>query len=312
MKELDEVGLEEPVLGSAESYLSSLGVTRPFQLDFVQPCTRARFSQNLRDVRGFFALMAARPSKPTAIEGGNTRLVERMIELSEADLRLSSRVTKISPGHHRHYRLSVSRDQSSVEDAEFDAVILTAPLQSSKVDLSDLDLNSITPLFPYVETHVTEFASPAAISPKFFDLHLNTTIPDDVLTASTTPGPDVLSLSRTTVCYRRGCLPGDDCDQCDWENLYLVLSRHRIDDSDLVRMIGQQLSKGHELGDYNISWVHRHAWPYAFPRYQKEQALLDRIEITPQLFYLSGAGDVFSSMEMSCRMGYNAARMLYQ
>jgi hypothetical protein len=233
-----------------------------------------------------------------------------MIKLSEADLRLSSRVTKISPGHHRRYRLSVSRGPSSAEDAEFDAVILAASLQSIKVDLSDLYLNSITPLPPYIETHVAQFTTPAAISPKFFDIPSNTTIPDDVLTASTTSGPDLLSLSRSTVCYRRGCMPGDDCDQCDWENLYRVLSRHRMDDGDLVRMIGQQLREGHVLGDYNISWAHRHAWPYAFPRYQKEHALLDRIEIAPQLFYLSGAEDAFSSMEMSCRMGHNAAGML--
>lgn len=66
IKELDDVGLDGSVLGSAENYFSSLGVTRPFQMDFVQPCTRARFSQTLTDISGFSALMAARPSKPTS------------------------------------------------------------------------------------------------------------------------------------------------------------------------------------------------------------------------------------------------------
>lgn len=313
-KELDNVGLDKPVLGSAESYLRSLGVTRSFHLDFVQPCTRAQFSQDLTDIRGFAALMATRPSRSTSILDGNNRLVERMIKLSNADLRLSSRVTKISPGHHRRYRLSVSHGLSLEEYAEFDAVILAAPLQSSRVDFSDLAINSITPLPPYTETHVTQFTTTELISPTFFNLPPNTTIPDDIFTASTTFGPDLLSLNRSKLCIIRGCSPGndfDECDECDWENHYRILSHHRICDSDLVRMMGQQLREGQKLSDYNIFWAHRHAWQYAFPKYQKGHALLDRIEIAPQLFYLGGADDVFSSMEMSCRMGRNAAGMLY-
>lgn len=122
------------------------------------------------------------------------------------------------------------------------------------------------------------------------------------------------AVQSTTTCHFRGCLSVDDCDQCDFENLHSALSRRRMDDSDLVRMMGQhqQLRDRHELGNYNISWVHRHAWPYAVPRYQKEHALLDRIEIAPQLFYLGGAEDILSSMEMSCRIGRNAAGMLYR
>jgi hypothetical protein len=239
-----------------------------------------------------------------------------MIKLSEADLHLNSQVINISPGHHRRYRLSVAHDDPStqfpnLEYAEFDAVILAAPLQSSKIDLSDLSLRSIASLPPYVEAHVTHFTTPAAISPKFFNL-FNTSIPDDVLTTSTTShDPDLLSLGKFIICYRRGCLPGDDCDQCDWENLYRVLSRHRMEDNDLVRMIGQQFHEGSELSDYNISWVHRQAWPHAFPRYQENHALAKEVEIAPKLFYLSSAEDVISSMEMSCRMGRNAAEKLY-
>jgi hypothetical protein len=84
-----------------------------------------------------------------------------------------------------------------------------------------------------------------------------------------------------------------------------------MEDNDLVRMIGQQFHEGSELSDYDISWVHRQAWPHAFPRYQESHALLEEVEIAPKLFYLSGAEDVISSMEMSCRMGHNAAEKLY-
>ena len=61
-------------------------------------------------------------------------------------------------GHHRRYRLSVVHDPHkppppghitpNPEYREFDAVILAAPLPSSKVDLDDLGLRSIASLTP--------------------------------------------------------------------------------------------------------------------------------------------------------------------
>jgi prenylcysteine oxidase / farnesylcysteine lyase len=316
VKELKDVGLDGLTLASAENYLGNISIGPRFQSDFVQPCTRARFAQNLADVRGFSSLMAAGVSKATSVDGGNNRVIERMIKLSKADLHLNSQVIKISPGYHRRYRLSVARTSPAYtpnpEYAEFDAVILAASLQSSKVDLGDLGLRSIASLTPYVETHVTHFTTPLAISPKFFDPLLNASVPDDVLTTFTSShDPDLLSLSKFTICYHRGCLPGDDCDQCDEENLYRVFSRHRIEDGNLVQMIGQKFHEGSELSDYDISWVHRQAWPHAFPRYQENHAIIDEIEIAPKLFYLNGAEEVISSMEMSCRMGHNAAEKLY-
>lgn len=104
-------------------------------------------------------------------------------------------------------------------------------------------------------------------------------------------------------------MPDDDCDQLEYENLYRILSLHKVDDGDIVRMIGQQLHEGHSLAEYGISWRHRRAWPNAFLRQQN--SFLDQIEIAPRLFYLGGGEDVFGSMEMSCRMGRNVAGLVY-
>jgi prenylcysteine oxidase/farnesylcysteine lyase len=38
--------------------------------------------------------------------------------------------------------------------------------------------------------------------------------------------------------------------------------------------------------------------------------VIDEVEIAPNLFYLSGGEEIVSSLEMSCRMGYDAAREL--
>lgn len=91
-KELEHVGLDGLISASAQNYLRNLSVAPRFQSDFVQPCSRARFSQNLADVRGFSSLIAAAASKATSIGGGHTRSIERMIRLSEADLHLNSQV----------------------------------------------------------------------------------------------------------------------------------------------------------------------------------------------------------------------------
>jgi len=95
-------------------------------------------------------------------------------------------------------------------------------------------------------------------------------------TFTTSHDPDLLSLSKSTICYQRGCLLGDDCDQCDWENLHRVLSRHRMKDDDLVEMIGKQFHENPK------SVTTTSAGCIARPghtRYQENHALLEEIEI---------------------------------
>jgi len=306
-KELDDAGLRGSVLSAADSYLSSLGIGRQFQLDFVQPCVRARFSRNLSDIRGLSALVAARPSEQFTVYG-NARLIERLIERSQADLRLNSRVTKISRGHHRQYRLVISRNESSIEEAEFDTVILALPLQTSQIDFSDLELGATVSQTPYIETHVALFTTLKALSPELFG---SASVPDDVLIAGNTSVADFLKISKSVAFHFDcdGCMPEDECDQLEYENLYRILSLYEVDDGDIVRMIGEQLREGHSLADYGISWRHRRAWPNAFLRHQN--GFIDQIEIAPRLFYLGGGEDVFGSMEMSCRMGRNVAGLVY-
>lgn len=316
VKELEQAGLSELALDSAENYLKNLSITPQFLTEVVQPCTRAQFSQNLASIRALSSMVAAGASKATSIKGGNACLIERMIESSGADLHLDSRVVRVVRGHNRRYRLSIARHgieyTPDPQHAEFDAVVLAAPHQSSKIDLSGLGLGSTALVPPYVETHVTHFVTPAKISPNFFHHGLNVSIPDHLFT-TTSPShdPDLLNIKRSTIRIRRGCFSRNECDQFDTMNLYRVLSRRRLEDSDLVRMLGRQLEDGLGLSNYDISWVHRQDWPQAFPRYEKQHALLEEIEIGPNLFYLNGAEEVISSMEMSCRMGDNAATKLY-
>jgi hypothetical protein len=56
------------------------------------------------------------------------------------------------------------------------------------------------------------------------------------------------------------CLLGDDCDHCNWETVYGVLSWHGMEDGDFVQPIGQHIHEGSEYSNYGLNWVHCQAW----------------------------------------------------
>jgi hypothetical protein len=250
-----------------------------------------------------------------SVDGGNSRLVERMIRLSEADIQLGSLVTAITPGFSRRYRLSISKSEPNEsakdDDLEFDVIILAAPLRKNEFDISNLDLHQEVASNEYIETHVTHFSSSIPVSSNMSVLPLDMNIVDEkILTTSTTVDhPKVLNIQRSDACFRRGCLPGDDCDQCDDDRfLYRVHSHQYLEDEDLIRMIGYDSKENKELSDYGIHFVRRRAWPHAFPRRRGAAVnIIDEIEIARDLYYLNGAESLVSSMEMSCRMGRNVA-----
>ena len=189
-------------------------------------------------------------------------------------------------------------------------IILATPLRKNEFDISNLDLHQEVASNEYLETHVTHFSSSIPVSSNMSVLPLDINIVDEnILTTSTTDHPKVLNIQRSDACFRSGCLPGDDCDQCDDDIfLYRVHSHQYMEDEDLLRMIGYDSKEDKELSDYGIHFVRRRAWPHSFPRRSEETMnIVDGIEIARDLFYLNGAESLLSSMEMSCRMGRNVA-----
>jgi hypothetical protein len=319
LKELKTAGLMENVCGRSTTYLNNLTISQELQMDMIQPCTRGRFSDDLSDISGLSALIAAGKSNRISIDNGNSRLIERMINLSEAHLRLGFLVTAISPGFSRRYKLSITRsslneavqEAAEDEDFEFDAVILATPLSKSRIDTARLNLRQSTVQSPLVQTHVTHFSSTIPLTSNLSVLPLDMNILKDmtVTTSSVAPNPNIWNIQRSSACFRRGCLPGDECDQCDEDSyLYRVHSRHYMQDKDILQTIGLDFDEGKKLSDYGIGYVRRRAWPYSYPQMDQERPnIVDEVEIAPKLYYLNGAESILSSMEMSCRMGYNVA-----
>ena len=124
-----------------------------------------------------------------------------------------------------------------------------------------------------------------------------------------TENPEILNIQAREACFRRGCLPRDECDECDEDTfLYRVHSRHYMEDKNLIRITGQQMTNDSVLEDHGVRFVRRQAWPHAFAKaVDGPLNLVDEVGIAPDLYYLNGADSVLDSLEMSCRMGRNVA-----
>ena len=277
--------------------------------------------QDLGRVRALSALFSIRQSKKTSIEGGNIRLVNRLIKLSGAELRVNSTVIAIEPGLHRRYRVSATNNitpyPSNIDSREYDAVIIAAPLYESgkalfkSLGLDPTKLRSVSNS-QFMDLHVTFFTSLSAVPPQVFNLPGNISMPDDlVFTNGSLNGLGLIRVTRGEICYWYGCYPGDECDTCEMEFVYGVILQRPLDLNRTVNLLGHNASEGRTMSECGIRWIHRQFWPHALPIYRKDQPISSSIKIAPNLLYLNGAEDIISSIEMSCLMGRNAANWLF-
>ncbi|KAG4417391.1 hypothetical protein IFR04_009460 [Cadophora malorum] len=322
--EMDKSGLSAQVLGSARSCLRDLGHSNEFLNEVVEPCTRARFGQNLDGVRGLSAEIAFREffSRSVSVSGGNCRLVDRLISLSKADLKFNSGIKEIHPGQSKRYKLRVEsplpKSNVSTYWEDFDAVAIAVPFSMSGVSFGeevDIRMNLDASSHPS-ERHITHFVSSQDLSPDFFKLLPRIKLPDMI---STTPYssnvPDIYSitlLDTITRIDRTGCSPPplssrldlDDCDSVIHEGIYRVVSSETIDNQTLSKMVGSS-------SDYDFPFIHRQVWPYITATEIDFQLPTRKIELAPGLYYTGGGEDIISSLEMSCRMGFNAGMKVF-
>ncbi|KAG4433756.1 hypothetical protein IFR05_010755 [Cadophora sp. M221] len=313
--ELRRAGLPGEVLGSAGSYFRSLNLSAAFLNEVIEPYARARFGQNLENVRGFAAEIAYREffSRSVAVSDGNYRLVDRLITLSRAHLNLNSRIKEIRNGHSKRYSLlseSHSAENTVVEQwEEFDAVVIATPLQLGGI-VFDGSLNIKLPLEPsppFLERHITHFVSEHYPSPNFFNLSSSTHLPNSILTTANNSNiPDIFNIDSigNVVRIDRAYCPSpwlgepDDCDATISEGIFRIISSDTIDNQILFKMIGSP-------SDFEFPFLHRQVWPFVTPAYVNHLLPIDDVELAPSLYYTGGGDDLFSSLEMSCRMGFN-------
>ena len=326
-QELERCTLGELAATSANNLFWQTKVSQRYLSGVMDGSARRGLLQAPTEVDGLATLLAMRCGFTGPVEGGNQGLVQRLLQPSKAQLRSNTTVLGISSGKMRKYRItyrtqpaaesSLPHPKLDMREQDFDKVIIATPLHTANIDLGQVgDFNTASKTRG-PDVHVTLFMTKTELSSRFFNLPDSTILPDDfLLTAHTSQTQDVHSISRSrecwidkSLCFSHPSLPSM-CDQMEYENLFRINSRGRVEDSDLVRMIGMLYQNNTPLEAQGISWVHRQYWPSAIPVNRHEGLDSPRLELAPGLFYLGGAEQVMSSMEMSCRMAKNVARLM--
>lgn len=253
MSALNDVELTEDVRGRSTAYLNNLIISAALQNDGVRPCSRGRISEDLSEISGLSALLAAGAATRTSIDGSNVRLIERMIRLSEAQVRLGHLVTTIAPMFSRRYKLSVKRREAN-EAMPHDEGIRQSRTRPAYLDrgihFSGIDLVQDNAYSSFIPSHVTHSSSTSSvsvnISARFVDVDL---VNDRIITTSALQNnQNILNIQRAAACFRRGCVDGSECDQCDHDTyLYRMHSRRYLEDKEIIQTIGLHAEYGKEL-----------------------------------------------------------------
>ena len=310
---------------SASSFFENNRASAKFIDEIVRAESRSRHARDLHQVNVLSSMLALRSAPDVSIYQGNQRLPHRMLKISEAYMRLNTRVSRITTGEKRRWKVhalttNLAETQPSTFKADFDIIILTAPFSFNGIDIDPplSTLASTTEVRPYIERHVTLFSTPYRLSPNYFNQSINITVPENIFTAPRQPasegGHEIFSI---TIVDR--VPPPDSGDYVDeLEYVYKIVSYKPIPDDEIARLLGHHIESpdkdshiSEPLQDLGVTWVHRQAWPHAYPQFNSGRPILDNIEIAPDLYYTAAAEDVLSTMEMGCRIGLNVAKHLY-
>jgi len=127
------------------------------------------------------------PEGAMAVSDGNWRIFHAMVKNSGAYVSLNTSVTAIgsataaADGRPR-YTIRTEHSGDEVLPTVFDDVVLANPYQFSKISAADGVIQNPIDEIPYVQLHVTIFASPFRYSPGFFGLVDAKDVPGTVLT----------------------------------------------------------------------------------------------------------------------------------
>ena len=244
-----------------------------------------------------------------SIQGGNWQIFSRMAAAATSDVRLNTTVHSISIDDDKKFSIKISSKDSSL--LQFDEVIIAAPYQYS--DLKITPQPEILPeTIPYVELHVTLFASPHLLDPAAFNLSADTQVPLVVLTTlhpSESPGSKPSYAGKAGFFSISMLRPITNPETGAQEYLYKIFSPKPVSPSFLAKILGLATPKTMEkFAKHDVSWLYRkmwHSYPVEYPR-----VTFEKMSLAPGLWYTGGIESFISTMETSALMGKNVARLI--
>lgn len=305
------VGLTAVTAATGEQYMRENGIKGAFGREIVQASTRVNYAQNLEFIHGLEAMVCMATDGAVAVEGGNWRIFQSMIEASGAHVLLGERVSEIIELDVGGHAISTSSQQVW----RGDHIIIAGPYQYTNITSSMLDekhaFHKPDPI-PYVELHVTLFTSPHLLSPTFFNLSPDKAVPQVVLTSLPDgepaksgqesvgkPGFFSISLLRSIVNPKTGAD----------EYLYKIFSPESPTSAWLEALLGIKPEDSNpNRNSEDITWLYRKVWnsyPYEYPRMTFESA-----KLKDGIWYTGGMDSFISTMETNALMGKNVARLI--
>lgn len=315
-------GLVEATWATGAEFLKENQISEDFSREIIQASTRVNYGQNLPLIHGLETMVCMATDGAVSIEGGNWQIFDRMLETSKATLKLETPVTELRRNEDDTHTLTWTEFPGHTEQATFDHVVVAAPFQFSNINISP-SLQHPPDKIPYVDLHVTLFASPHKLSPECFKLPAKSPVPEVVLT--TLPKELNMGAQRDGVgpagfwsisMLRKVHVPRDDTDAApEMQYVYKVFSPKRLTTDFLSELLDLDTTVDYgtnatiaDIPDLDISWYHEKVWqsyPYLYPRVTFEE-----IKLQPRLWYTSGIESFISTMETSSLAGMNVAALI--
>ncbi|KAI1644016.1 prenylcysteine oxidase [Daldinia loculata] len=333
-----ELGLVQITGLTGKQFLAENKLDGPFAHDIVQASTRVNYASNLQYIHGLGTMVAMAPEGAVAVAGGNWQIFSNMVADSKAHISLNSSVTAITKEKSSasgsvppKYRIQTATTGATNDEAEtypvaFDDVVIATPYQFSGISHDDNVMPHPVDSIPYVELHVTLFASPYKFSAEFFNLEPASTVPISVLTTlgeddEAKPGPEGAGSAGFFSATLVKVVTNPKTHNAEY--VYKIFSPHKVTPEFLSRLLGVQVPDtftrpvGDEEKDTRegattvldpISWYHPtifHPYPQKYPRVTFQDPILG-----DGLYYTSGIESFISTMETSALMGMNVARLI--
>ena len=312
-----DLGLTAVTSVTGHQFLLQNSIQSPFSTDIIQASTRVNYAQNLGEIHGLESMVCMATDGAMAVKGGNWQIFDGMLKSSGAHLFLNTTVTEISRRRDGTYAVQSSSERETAGSEEqqielYDTVIVAAPLQFSNIKLTPTPQH-LPGAIPYVKLHVSLFASPHRLSPRAFNLPLESPVPEVILTTlsggactggDNTAPTGFFSVSTLRTVTNPFTAPPQE------EYLYKVFSPQSLNSTLISRLLGfpDPKTEASSIPKKHISWLYEKVWdsyPYLPPRVTFDDPLLDT-----NLWYTSGIESFISTMETSSLMGMNVARLI--
>ncbi|ORY25191.1 Prenylcysteine lyase-domain-containing protein [Naematelia encephala] len=249
--------------------------------EIMEGSTRVNYAADMDGIHALAASVSMAASGAMAVQGGNWRIFDAMLQEANVTLHLATEVSDIIPldAVDGSPQFHVKSNRSNIDDSQpFDLVFFAAPWHSSPISKSlQTHFHEPIPKQRYVRLHVTLFTTTRESPlPLFFGLPSTTSIPSTVLTVRPVAGGPPPRFQSITWHGETG--PGTG------EHVVKIFSLTRFSDKLIRELIGQ-----------DPTWLLRKEWD-SYPS-MTTVASYAPVEPLPGVQYLAALEPWVSTME---------------